>query len=398
MNKMKINQAANSDKKHWFENNFYKNLSSFKSFEEVTLDSHYKKLPNSWFVVITDIKGSTKAIDEGRYKDVNVIGAACIAAVQDTINCGDFPFVFGGDGASFLIEPKYIKEVTSALLKVKNLAKNKFKIDLRVGVVPVSKLENAGQIIKVAKFQLAETKCVAKIKGGGLTYSENLIKSHPDLYNIEQTSDEEISLHNLSCRWKAIPSANGKILTLMIKTKNNLYNGILKELHSIVGNDYAVLNPVKPSQMIYESFFTMVKYELMHEPGLLKFETIRRFFEILLCTFLFQKKKLLKKKINTYSNTMASHSDFRKFDDTLRMVIDCTEDQISKIKTILYSQHKDGLLEYGTFVSDSALMTCLVKSLDPGNHIHFIDGNNGGYAMAAKEYKEQKKATEKDYN
>jgi hypothetical protein len=391
MNARNLKIKTESELKSWVENNFYKNLKSFILFDEITLDSNYKQLPSSWFVVITDIKGSTKAIENGRYKDVNVIGAACIAAVQDTINCGDFPFVFGGDGASFLIEPKYIKEVTSALIRVKNLAKNKFNLDLRIGVVPVIKLDEAGQLIKVAKFQLAETKCVAKIKGGGLTHSENLIKKYPELYNVESTNNEEVSLHNLSCRWKAIPSANGKILTLMIKTKDSAYSGILKELGLIVGNDYTVLNPVKPSQMTYESFFTMVKYELMHEPGLFKFYTIKRFFEIILCTFLFEKKTILKNTVNKYAQTMASHSDFRKFDDTLRMVIDCTENQIEKIKDLLNSRHKDGTLEYGTFVSDSALMTCLVKDLNPGNHIHFIDGNDGGYAMAAKEFKNQKK-------
>mgnify|MGYP000196790642 CR=1 FL=1 len=70
---------------------------------------------------------------------------------------------------------------------------------------------------------------------------------------------------------------------------------------------------------------------------------------------------------------MASHSEFRKFDETLRMVIDCTEAQI---KDFIDLRHKNGELEYGTFVSDSALMTCLVKDLNPGDHIHFIDGND----------------------
>ncbi|MFL5812138.1 MAG: DUF3095 family protein [Bdellovibrionia bacterium] len=39
--------------------------------------------------------------------------------------------------------------------------------------------------------------------------------------------------------------------------------------------------------------------------------------------------------------------------------------------------------------SDSALMTCFVERLSKGKHIQFVDGNKGGYAMAAKRLKEQ---------
>ena len=37
----------------------------------------------------------------------------------------------------------------------------------------------------------------------------------------------------------------------------------------------------------------------------------------------------------------------------------------------------------------NTLMTCYVNSVTPGNHIHFVDGDNGGYAIAAKELKSQ---------
>ena len=36
----------------------------------------------------------------------------------------------------------------------------------------------------------------------------------------------------------------------------------------------------------------------------------------------------------------------------------------------------------------AALMTCFVRSYQ-GNHVHFVDGSNGGYALAAKQLKAQ---------
>ena len=38
---------------------------------------------------------------------------------------------------------------------------------------------------------------------------------------------------------------------------------------------------------------------------------------------------------------------------------------------------------------DVALMTCYVANLKPTQHIHFFDGGDGGYAMAAKQLKGQ---------
>ena len=35
-------------------------------------------------------------------------------------------------------------------------------------------------------------------------------------------------------------------------------------------------------------------------------------------------------------------------------------------------------------------MTCFVDGLSDGKHIHFIDGGDGGYAMAAMKLKAQK--------
>jgi hypothetical protein len=88
---------------------------------------------------------------------------------------------------------------------------------------------------------------------------------------------------------------------------------------------------------------------------------------------------------------MASHSDFRKFDNALRMVLDCKLERIQKVKVLLANLHREGTVYYGTFESDNSLMTCFVEGLNQGEHIHFMDGENGGYAMAAIELKKQMK-------
>ena len=78
-------------------------LKSFDEFAEVSEISNYQIAPDDWHVIIADVEGSTRAIEEGRYKDVNLIGAACINAVLNINEKDRIPYVFGGDGATLLV-------------------------------------------------------------------------------------------------------------------------------------------------------------------------------------------------------------------------------------------------------------------------------------------------------
>ena len=63
----------------------YEALEPFTKFEELCDPFHYEELSDDWWVIVTDIQGSTKAIQEGRYKDVNLIGAASIMAMLNAV-------------------------------------------------------------------------------------------------------------------------------------------------------------------------------------------------------------------------------------------------------------------------------------------------------------------------
>ena len=90
-----------------------------------------------------------------------------------------------------------------------------------------------------------------------------------------------------------------------------------------------------------------------------------------------------------YTATIPHHSDYRKFDDALRMIIDCSITQVEEIRRFLEDQYQQGKLFYGLHLSDESLMTCYVQSVEATDHIHFIDGGNGGYAAASKQLKHQ---------
>jgi hypothetical protein len=65
-----------------------------------------------------------------------------------------------------------------------------------------------------------------------------------------------------------------------------------------------------------------------------------------------------------------------------------SEPEIVALEHYLESERAAGRLAYGMHRAPAALVTCFVRS-HAGNHVHFVDGANGGYALAAKQLKAQ---------
>jgi hypothetical protein len=84
-----------------------------------------------------------------------------------------------------------------------------------------------------------------------------------------------------------------------------------------------------------------------------------------------------------YVQQVVENSDFRKYDDGLKMILDCTEELEGELARRLETAASAGILRYGLHRQDAAMMTCFVPSVMRSDHVHFIDGARGGYATAA---------------
>lgn len=73
---------------------YYDTLPKRTSFGEMTDPANYMSLPDDWVVGVSDIVGSTLAVAAGRYKTVNMIGAAVISAQINGAQGRDFPYIF----------------------------------------------------------------------------------------------------------------------------------------------------------------------------------------------------------------------------------------------------------------------------------------------------------------
>jgi hypothetical protein len=90
----------------------------------------------------------------------------------------------------------------------------------------------------------------------------------------------------------------------------------------------------------------------------------------------------------SYMSELEQNTDFRKFDELLRMVVDLTAEELAAVEAYLEGERRRQAIAYGLHRASAALMTCLVRSYS-GDHVHFIDGADGGYALAAKQLKRQ---------
>lgn len=136
--------------------NFYKNLKTFTNFSDITEDKYFTEVPDDWCIVVSDIKNSTQAIENGKYKEVNFVAALIIIGILNIRKELDLPFVFGGDGASILIPSSMIEQSKKVLLESKKRAFDNFGLNLRVGIVDVKEIKDLGVNIEISKLSLSQ--------------------------------------------------------------------------------------------------------------------------------------------------------------------------------------------------------------------------------------------------
>ena len=155
---------------------FYKSLPILGDFAEAVRAESYTPLPLNSVVGFCDVVGSTAAIAEGRYKAVNFVGAGAIAAVSNALGRRPFPFVFGGDGASFAVAGfRRFRRGAGA-------RRNGLVFQRRVRTRPARRdgpgreIRAAGRDVRVARFAASERCDYAMFSGGGMTWFEERAK------------------------------------------------------------------------------------------------------------------------------------------------------------------------------------------------------------------------------
>jgi hypothetical protein len=386
--------------------NFYHDLPALQSFSEAMETSLHQSVPDDWWIVIADVIVSTRAIEAGAYKKVNTVGVACIAAVVNVDRSVDLPFVFGGDGATFAIPDALRERVIPALRQTQALSQDSFGLGLRVGLVRVADLTAKGFWVRLAKVRLSAHMTQPTFSGRGWEEAERLVKD-PEAAGVLRVNPDdgpaEGSFDGFECRWQGVPSFNDHKLALLVAAVSpdpavNLatYQAVTDQIQAIYG-DVADYHPLRPERMHLTLNPKLLGHEWRVRSSQQGFWARLRY----LAHMVFQNlagKVLFARNLDTeavqwshYRDELVENSDFRKFDGMLRMVMDGSEAQYGQLRHYLQQQLEAGRLVFGMHRSREALVTCIVQSYN-GNHIHFVDGGDGGYALAARELKQQIKS------
>lgn len=360
--------------------------------ELLTEEHLFYPVPASWHIIITDVKKSTQAVASGKHETVNLVATGSIVVVLNISYKADIaiPFFFGGDGATFLVPDSLVHSCMTALQKHSENVKQNFGLDLRVGQVSVKSITEGGCVLKISKLKTSDLFSIPIVLGNGLTYAEKIIKSENYLAEKVVATDLELDLTGMQCRWAKIkpPVHSEEVVSLLIIARNghNQSGAFIKVIDLIneIYGDNTARNPITVERLKLRATFQKLRRESRIRTGAGN-----------LIWILWTRLKLLfgplyfkTKQGKTYLHQLVQLSDTLVIDGRINTVISGTAAQRSKLVLGLEKLEDSGEILFGHFVSRESIISCYVRNMNE-KHIHFIDGADGGYTMAAKVLKQK---------
>ena len=350
--------------------------------------SLFQPVPETWHVVVTDIKGSTKAVNNGLQQEVNLVATGSIVAA---LNIGrtfgiSIPFFFGGDGATLLL-PHIILEITMlALREHSRNTQNNYGLELRVGQVPVADVYRRGDEILLAKGCLGQRFTIPVVLGNGLKTAERLIKAAaPDDKEDEYPQDSPLNLEGMECRWDLVkpPDNTKEIVCLLVEVTDQekhaeVFQKVLREVDEIYGPQEK-RNPITIPKLRLKATPGRIAREMMVKYGRFRWYYLLKNFLLTYFGFVYF---WFYDSGKQYLHSLVELSDVLVLDGRINTVITGTAAQREALTKALNQFEAAGEILFGLHVSQESVMSCYVRNRED-QHIHFVDGSKGGYTQAA---------------
>ncbi|MFE1601084.1 DUF3095 domain-containing protein [Methylobacterium sp. ID0610] len=365
----------------------YAAIAPITDFQRVLDETAYRPVPDAWWVAMTDVVDSTAAIAAGRYKAVNFAGAAAIAAVRNALGGADIPFVFGGDGASLLLAPGEVKRAREALAATVAWVRAEMDLRLRAALIPVSAIREAGRDLRVARYAPSPHVAYAMMAGGGIAFAERALKR--GLYAVPPREGARPDLTGLTCRFSPARARYGLILSVIVVGVEGADPGavraVIADVLRIVAAAPAMGRPLPEGGPPLRWPPAGLAHEVKAgdpPPGWRRFSLLLR---TLAAHLLFRLHIPVGHfSPGRYLRELVENADFQKYDDGLRMTLDCDARTADAIEARLNAAETAGLVRFGLHRQGAALTTCITPVPSESNHVHFIDGEDGGYTRAAQ--------------
>jgi hypothetical protein len=347
--------------------------------------ARYVRLPDTWWIAVTDVVQSRKAIGEGRYKAVNMAGVAALSAIMNAADSRDLPYVFGGDGAAMTGPPELRGRATEALAATCRWVQEELGLELRAAIFDHSDILDQGQNVSAIRVRVSDALSNFAFVGGGIALAEKRMKEGVSCIAPAEPGIVP-DLTGLSCRWTPIRPDDRKVVSLIVEETGSGAAECFGHILDFAANIENAGHPIPangpgfnwpPAGLDLEARATRGETPLGQRKRKLYFET--------LIAWILDKTKI---PIGPFSPTRyrqytARNTDDRKFQDGLKMTLALTETQRASLHHLLEEGRQSGHIRYGTSMQDSAVLTCFVPSILSDDHMHFLDGAGGGYAEAA---------------
>ncbi|MEP6952233.1 MAG: DUF3095 family protein [Ginsengibacter sp.] len=352
----------------------------------LTEEHLFFQIPGNWHVVITDVKNSTAAVQQGLHETINLVATGSIVAVLNIAYKSSLtvPFFFGGDGATFIIPPTLLDAIIQALHQHRENTKTNFNLDLRVGHVAVAEIYGVGHALNISKLRTSGLFAIPVLLGDGLIYAEKKIKGPDYMFASLMPAENELDLSGMQCRWDRIkpPENFSEVVSLLVIAREGVrqataFKKVIDSLDAIYGEPQ-VRTPISVGKLKLKGTLAKIGLEMRARMG--GFRTLyllTNWIKTVLGYFYFKTKKG-----KAYLHNLVDMSDTLVIDGRINTVICGTANQRELLETALNKIELEGEIFYGLYVSIESVMSCYVRNMNDG-HIHFIDGAEGGYTKAA---------------
>jgi hypothetical protein len=286
--------------------------------------------------------------------------------------------------------------VLAALRQHNKKSERNYGITIHVGAVKVAKAYEAGHNIRLTKTRLGNGFDKAVIIGDGLLWAERQIKA---LREPDDAKDEaaRLDMMGLECRWDKIPPprAEQEVVCYLIEANDPaqqlpVYSAVLGQADAIFGAP-ELRNPLSADRLKLLLSARKMRKEMLARFGRWK---LRYFVTELLRTAVARLVHGSKTRLGGYSSAVyleevIANADTLTIDGRINTIITSTEEQCRNFLDYLEGQEAAGRLRFGHHINRECIMTCYIQSRDR-NHIHFVDGSDGGYTAAATVLKRKK--------
>ena len=198
-----------------------------------------------------------------------------------------------------------------------------------------------------------------------------------------------LDLNGMECRWDRVEPANAshEVVCLVVTARDGrhqapVFKQVMELIEAIYGSRES-RNPVSLSRLA----LTAAKISLEMRTRLGGFDL----WYFLRNWFITQYGRLFYTRSEGgryYMGKLVELTDTLVIDGGIHTVIAGSVNQRQYLERELAKMERDGLITFGLFVSRESVMSCYVSDRED-KHIHFVDGSDGGYTMAATMWKQK---------